>query len=101
MEGYSPVWQSWDLVTVCNQSTERSENNGMQLDPKKNMVANVREDVQKARIAKGLSISALASLITCDIITLADFERGNDILPENVHKRLLKELELIDVVTQK
>ena len=93
MEGYSSVWQSWDLIHISNSSIDTNITNE-EFSPKKNTVTNVRQDVQRARIAKRLSIPALATQIKCDVITLAAFERGDDILPEGVHKRLLKELGL-------
>ena len=95
MEGYSSVWQSWDLVHISNTSSiDTNTHKDSSPVHKKNIVTNVRQDVQRARIAKLLSIPALATLIKCDVITLAAFERGDDILPEGVHKRLLKELGL-------
>lgn len=94
MEGYSSVWQCWDLV----QSTHTSEKETTHLQ-NKNMSrssnsTSMRQEVQRARIAKRLPISSLASLIKCDVAILAAFERGDDILPDDVQQRLLKQLDL-------
>jgi ribosome-binding protein aMBF1 (putative translation factor) len=94
MEGYSSVWQSWDLLNISNISIDENTNKNSHPVYRRNIATNVRQDVQRARIAKRLSIPALATHIKCDVITLAAFERGDDILPEGVHKRLLKELGL-------
>ena len=94
MNGYSAVWQSWDLIqpihlnpenTTFVESTDSSHNNSTE---------DVRQNVQRIRIDKRLSIPVLAAQIKCDANTLAAFERGDDILPHDVYKRLLKELKL-------
>lgn len=54
----------------------------------------MRQNVQQTRIARRLSIPCLASLIKCDVAVLAAFERGDDILPDDVQSRLVKQLNL-------
>lgn len=88
MDGYSLVWQTWDLVYVPHTNVDTGTTANTMV------TQNLRHDVQRARIAKRLSIPALASKIQCDVATLADFERGDDILPKDVQTRLVRELGL-------
>lgn len=49
---------------------------------------NVRERLQRTRIEKRLSISALAAQSRCDVELLAAFERGEDLLSADVLRRV-------------
>lgn len=89
MEGYTPVWQTWEVIQpVHTPSPEDVAHTETSKNP------DLRQAVQRSRIEKRLSIPALATKIRCDPMTLSAFERGEDILPDDLLKRLLRELNL-------
>lgn len=53
-----------------------------------------RQTVQQARIQNRMSIPRLAAEIKCDTITLAAFERGDEILSHEIRQRLVKTLQI-------
>lgn len=101
VEGYSPVWQTWDMVytsvqPVLDTSITTGGSDPMVVSDSSVKMASpdFRQEVQRKRISLRLSIPALAQKLKCDTTTLAAFERGDDILSDDVHRRLLQELNL-------
>jgi ribosome-binding protein aMBF1 (putative translation factor) len=106
MDGYTPVWQTWDLVTQtyvapCTASITTTtcantsyETDHTDEDTTKRETFDIRQTVQRTRIEKRLSIPALSLMIRCVPETLAAFERGDDVLDRDTHRRLMQALEL-------
>lgn len=51
-------------------------------------VNRIREDIQVQRIERRMSIRELAERVSCDVDTLAAFERGDDIIDDALKKKI-------------
>ena len=83
---YQRVWQTWDLVTSTPTPTTPTCTAPPSVD--------VRKRVQQRRVERRLPLHELASLVHCDVTTLALFERGEAVLPPDAHARLWRTLRL-------
>lgn len=88
--GYAPVWQVWTMTTATAPPPTDETQRQVAVAQQEEM----RERVQRARIARRLSIPALAKEVLCDPETIASFERGEEILPPDTRHRVLRHLEL-------
>ena len=85
--GYVPVWQTWTLVRpVSTSETITSAIN--------RPLPDVRQRVQTARIQRRLTVHELARRVQCDPEQIAAFERGEEIVTDDVQKRVFLELKL-------
>lgn len=101
---YRPVYQTWSFVrpphglsSVSSAShTASDETSTARRGPATNQDAprNLRARVQESRIARRWSINTLAVHAKCDPVALADFERGEQVLDDDVLARVFDALLL-------
>lgn len=90
---YREVFQTWNFIV-----TEKRPSLVVSSDaPVDNSTEEWRHAVQRARIARRWSIAELARRIEHDAETLAAFERGTQVLDDTTHRRLRKQLGLLEV----
>ena len=94
---YVPVWQTWSLLQrrpiPCSPlSTSSSTTDTKILGAR---TTDLRERMQIARIQHRLTIHELANRVRCDVETLASFERGDGLVPDEVQKQIIIELRLV------
>ena len=87
---YRPLWQTWNLVRVRSNAplvaTADAPVTTNETEP-------LRFRIQRARIERRWSIAELATHIShCDVVTLAAFERGEEVLTVEMQKQLRKTL---------
>lgn len=93
---YVPVWQTWNLVqhrpvvAPSDDSTQVSTGSSVG----KTHTQDIRERMQIARIQRRLTVHELATLVRCDVETLASFERGEGVVSDTVQERICSELRL-------
>ena len=108
VDKYVRVYQTWDLLQrsgrqgamTCDSNGEGGGKQGtcagLAADPCTSSPLHVemRHMVQKARVEKGMSVVDLAAKVRCQPETLAGFERGGDVLSEDLQRSLRQVLEL-------
>ena len=87
---YKKVWQTWSLCNAHERKQEELETNFVVDEAKSEM----RHRVQKARIAKRMSLQDLSQVVKCDIESLASYERGDGVISNDVLERIMKSLNL-------
>jgi len=91
---YVPVWQTWSLLRQKSTTTPSVETSHATGATVVSRTQEIRERMQIARIQNRLTVHELATRIRCDVETLASFERGDDVISDEVHRRMCKELNL-------
>lgn len=85
---YVPVWQTWTLIRPISTAE-------IPITPMhSNRPHDVRQRVQTARIQRRLTIHELAQRVHCDPEQIAAFERGEEILSDDIQKSVFHELKL-------
>lgn len=91
-EIYLPVFQTWEMLyqgraanLPCKESCQSQPKDGKAL---------TSGQVQMARISRQWTIAELAARVHCEERVLADYERGQPLLPSPIKKRLKTELGL-------
>ena len=94
---YIPTWQTWhmvrhksrptqdaceDTVTMSGQATRQVTRQAM------------RERVQIARIDQRMTVSDLADQVGCDVDTIVAFEGGDEILSNDLQKKIRSVLRI-------
>lgn len=81
---YRPVYQTWKMIRPLPSlsSSESAKTTTMATEEKS------RHRIQRLRIERRLSISSLADMARCDVETLAAYERGDEVLTEDMLRRL-------------
>ena len=81
---YRPVYQTWKMIRPLpsHASSDAGTSTTMGTEEK------TRHRIQRLRIERRLSISSLADMARCDVETLAAYERGDEVLTEDVLRRL-------------
>lgn len=92
---YCRVYQTWNLVKKQETLPYSTRNDAVDKDASSDplqasSLVELRHKVQMARVEKGLSIHDLSLLLNCDPEMMSSFERGDDILPDNVHNAIQK-----------
>ena len=90
---YAPVWQTWTPVhTPSSRAPSASGTDEGAVSA--SGVASMRERMQIARIDRRLSIHELACRVKCDAATLAAFERGDEVIDDDLQRRIRTALAL-------
>lgn len=86
---YVRVYQTWELVSKITTRDAFTKS-----EVKDESVQDTRHLIQMARVDKGMSIQDLAFQVNCDPQTLSSFERGDDVVSEEVYLRVKNVLDL-------
>lgn len=86
---YRSAWQTWRVVTPGEhrpsqpaQATQGQTN------------GDFRSLMQTARVQKRLSIAELAARVRCDANVIADFERGEGVIDDQLRNAIKRELAI-------
>lgn len=86
---YVRVYQTWNLLKCVKQPDNVSETDSSTRCPTRPPVQQeLRHIVQMARVERLLSIQDLSEKIKCSSETLSAFERGDEVLSEDMLKSL-------------
>lgn len=90
---YLPTWQIWEMIRPQPRGDAAS------MDGDETLVNNdsrraVRERVQIARIEQRMTVNELANRVKCDTDTIVAFECGDEILSEELQRRIRMELRI-------
>ena len=98
---YVPMWQTWHLLSEQPSSAAKEEDaasppaataeSARNADSQMN---DLRPRVQIARIRRRISIAELADMVECDVETISSFERGENVVGEEMEQRLRDALDL-------
>lgn len=80
---YTEVWQTWSLIEPCENATEDVRGDKFE-------TVDFRKKVQLWRVSKRVSVSELAQQLECAPQLFAAFERGDEILPSDVQRKLAR-----------
>lgn len=89
-EEYRPVWLTWNLVPTTKVATMRDAIPSVAPRPS----SELRYRVQMARVERRWSVADLATRVKCHTETLAAFERGDEVLHQDLQHRVRTCLEL-------
>lgn len=79
MQTHRSVWQTWSLCKPSQNPTASVQDAGQ---------VELRARVQRARVERHMTITALSEELQCDTELLARFERGEGVLDWNLQTRL-------------
>ena len=88
MSEYRPVYQTWRMVRPSHASVAQQEVGASYSSGEK-----ARHRLQQLRIANRISIASLAEAVGCDAETLAAYERGDELLGNDVLRRIERHLK--------
>lgn len=86
---YRPVWQTWNLIheQPCRPHCTTTE---LKQQHQTMTERAFRENVQKFRIERRMTVADFARYIECDVEVFAAYERGDEILSSTIMDRLRK-----------
>ncbi len=85
-EEYRPVWQTWSIVS--HEPTRQQGGGAGQSVVPHPTDENVRRSIQLARVDRRVSIPSLAAQVNLDPSTLASFECGEEVLPDETVRKI-------------
>lgn len=88
---YVRTWQTW---TLHRQGQIKQHDSPKPPSTNKDTHQAHRERIQVARIKERMTVNELASAVQCNVNTITAFERGDEILPDDVQKRILAVLRI-------
>lgn len=98
---YTRVYQTWHLLRTnaaaahAESKPREAEGNGSECGSAAASSAfDLRHRVQMARVERSMSIQELSARIQCEPQTLAAFERGDEVLSEDLQRAVCKALQM-------